>query len=38
MEEELNIDVTDENLEELEEMYGIIPDDIEEVIIDETSE
>lgn len=35
--EELNIIVTDDNLEELEEMYGIIPDDIEEVIFNEIS-
>ena len=35
--EELNIIVTDENIEELEEMYGIIPDEMEEVILDEIS-
>ena len=31
MAEELDIIVTDENLEELEEMYGPIPEKIEEV-------
>ena len=31
MEEELNIIVTDENLAELEEMYGEIPENLEEV-------
>ncbi len=36
--EELNIIITDENKEDLEEMYGIIPDGMEEVIIDEVSE
>ena len=36
--EELDIIVTNENLEELEEMYGVIPDDMEEAVIDEVSE
>lgn len=31
MEEELNIIVTDKNLAELEEMYGEIPEKLEEV-------
>lgn len=31
MEEELNIIVNEENLEELEELYGEIPEEMEEV-------
>ena len=31
MEEELNIIVNEENLEELEELYGPVPEELEEV-------
>jgi len=31
MEEELNIIVNEENLEELEELYGSVPEELEEV-------